>query len=108
MDLKDLAEVQIMSVKKEPAQSMKIGISAAKSAVNFFRKVLLPQSIQLFSTDMFEIKKNIVNETKIIQYPINCFSISDLTHNSIFHSMYIIQISRLFILIDLCLFRLQT
>ncbi|CAF2139182.1 unnamed protein product [Rotaria magnacalcarata] len=86
IDLKDLAEVQITSVKKGPLQSMKIGISAAKSAVRFFKKVLLPQSIQLFSTDMVDIKKNIVNELKIIQHPINCFSISDLTYNSIFHN----------------------
>jgi hypothetical protein len=86
VDLKDLAEVQITSVKKAPLQSMKIGLSAAKAAVHFFHTLLLPQSIQLFSTDLIDEKKDSMNELKIIQHSINCFSMSDLTYNSIFHS----------------------
>lgn len=86
IDLKDLAVVQITSVKKAPVQSMKIGLTAAKAAVNFFHKVLLPQSIRLFSSESIDTKRNNVNELKIIQHTINCFSISDLTYNSIFHS----------------------
>ncbi|CAF2264232.1 unnamed protein product [Rotaria magnacalcarata] len=60
IDLKDLNEVKITSVKREPPQSMKVGISAVKSAVRFFKNV--------------------------IQLPINCFSISDLTYNRIFYN----------------------
>ncbi|CAF1308626.1 unnamed protein product [Rotaria magnacalcarata] len=86
VDLKELIEVQIKSVKKIPLQSMKVGISAAKAAVKFFKKVLLPQSIQLFSVDMVDVKKDIVSELKVIQNPMNCFSVSDLTYNSIFHN----------------------
>ena len=88
IDLKDLAEVRITSLKKAPLQSMKIGLPAAKAAVHFFHKLLFPQSIQLFSTDSINIKKNSINELKIIQHPVNCFSITDLTHHSIFHSKY--------------------
>ncbi|CAF4219360.1 unnamed protein product [Rotaria magnacalcarata] len=75
VDLKELIEVQIKSVKKIPLQSMKFGISAAKAAVKFFKKVLLPQSIQLFSVDMVDVKKDIVSELKVIQNPMNCFSV---------------------------------
>ncbi len=85
IDLKNLAEVQITSVKKAPLQSMKIGLSAAKAAVQFFHKLLLPQSIRLFSTDSIDTTKNNINELKVIKHTINCFSISDLS-NSIFHS----------------------
>ncbi|CAF4120079.1 unnamed protein product, partial [Rotaria magnacalcarata] len=60
IDLKDLNEVKITSVKREPPQSMKVGISVVKSAVHFFKNV--------------------------IQLPINCFSISDLTYNRIFYN----------------------
>lgn len=90
VDLKDLNEVQIASVNKAPSQSMKVGLSAAKIAVNLFHKLLLPQSIQLFCVDSIDDKKSMLNELKIIQYPINCFSISDLTYTSIFHSKNII------------------
>jgi len=90
VDLKDLKEVQISSVNKAPSQSMKIGLSAAKIAVSLFHKLLLPQSIQLFCADSIDNKKAILNELKIIQYPVNCFSISDLTYTSFFHSMNII------------------
>ncbi|CAF4236239.1 unnamed protein product [Rotaria magnacalcarata] len=75
VDLKELIEVQIKSVKKISLQSMKFGISAAKAAVKFFKKVLLPQSIQLFSVDMVDVKKDIVSELKVIQNPMNCFSV---------------------------------
>ena len=57
IDLKELTEVQITSVKKAPSQSMKIGLSAVKAAVRFFHKLLLPQSIQLFCTDPIGTKK---------------------------------------------------
>jgi hypothetical protein len=86
IDLKDLAEVEITSVKKAPLQSMKIGLPVAKAAVHFYHKLLFPQSIQLFCTDPIDIKKNTINELKVIQHSLNCFSISDLTSNSIFHS----------------------
>ena len=82
----NLSEVQITSVKEAPLQSMKIGLSAAKAAVKFFHKLLLSQSIQLLSTDLINDKKTIINELKVIKHPVNCFSMSDLTANSIFHS----------------------
>jgi hypothetical protein len=88
--LKDLKEVQIASVNKAPSQSMKVGLSAAKIAVGLFHKLLLPQSIRLFCADSIDNKKAILNELKIIQYLVNCFSISDLTRASIFHSKNII------------------
>ncbi len=91
IDLKNLPEVQITSVKEAPLQSMKIRLSTAKAAVKFFHKLLLPQSIQLFSTDLIDDKKMTINELKIIEYPVNCFSISDLTANGIFHSKYKIK-----------------
>ncbi|CAF1374351.1 unnamed protein product [Rotaria sp. Silwood1] len=86
IDLKNLDEVQITSVKKAPLQSMKIELSAAKAAVHFFHKLLLPQSIQLFCTDSIDNKKATINELKIIQHPINCFSMNDITYNGIFHN----------------------
>ncbi|CAF3856692.1 unnamed protein product [Rotaria sordida] len=86
INLKNSSEVRITSVKKAPLQSMKIGLSAAKAAVHFFNKLLLPQSIQLFSTNSLDVKKMATNELKVIQHPLNCFSISDLTYNGIFHN----------------------
>ncbi|CAF1657208.1 unnamed protein product, partial [Adineta ricciae] len=86
VDLKELHEVQISSVDKQPSQSMKVGLPAVKIAVSFFHKLLLPQSIQLFSADSIDNKKNVLNELKIIQHPMNCFSLSDLTYGSIFHN----------------------
>ncbi|CAF0822804.1 unnamed protein product [Rotaria sordida] len=86
VDLKELKEVRITSVNKAPSESMKVGLSAGKIAVHFFHKLLLPQSIRLFCTDSINIKKDILNELKIIQHPVNCFSISDLTCGGIFHN----------------------
>ncbi|CAF5093272.1 unnamed protein product [Rotaria magnacalcarata] len=86
IDLKDLPEVQIKSVLKSPLSSMKVTLSAAKAAVRFFNELLLPQSIKLFNTDTNVTKNNTINELKIIEYHVNCFSISDLTHNGVFHS----------------------
>ncbi|CAF1037821.1 unnamed protein product [Adineta ricciae] len=73
-------------VKVAPSYSMKVGLSAVKAAVKFFHKLLLPQSVQLFSTDSIDDKKMIINELKVVKYPVNCFSMSDLTANSIFHN----------------------
>ncbi|CAF2053053.1 unnamed protein product [Rotaria magnacalcarata] len=86
IDLKDLPEVQIKSVLKSPLSSMKVTLSAAKAAVRFFNELLLPQSIKLFNTDTNVTKNNTINELKIIEYHVNCFSISDLTHNGVFHN----------------------
>ncbi|CAF4308031.1 unnamed protein product [Rotaria magnacalcarata] len=86
IDLKDLPEVQIKSVLKSPLSSMKVTLSAAKAAVRFFNELLLPQSIKLFNTDTNVAKNNTINELKIIEHHVNCFSISDLTHNGVFHN----------------------
>ena len=86
VDLKELDEVQITSVKKLPSSSLSIGLSATKSAVHFFDKLLFPQSLRLFNVDQSDESKTIVNEIRIIQHDVNCFSINDLTYHSLFHS----------------------
>jgi hypothetical protein len=89
VDLKELDEVQITCVKNSPSSSLKIGLSAAKSAVQFFDKLLFPQSLRLFNTDQSDEAKTAVNEIRIIQHSVNCFSINDLTYHSLFHSRLI-------------------
>ncbi|CAF4930406.1 unnamed protein product, partial [Rotaria socialis] len=74
------------SVLESPLPSMKVTLSGAKAAVHIFDKLLLPQSIKLFNTDTNVPKNNTINELKIIEHHVNCFSISDLTHSGVFHS----------------------
>ena len=86
MDLKQLAEVQITSVKRSPSSSMKVTLSAAKAAVRFYDKLLLPQAIKLFNSDTINMNKTSINEFKIIQQRLNCFCISDITRDGVFRS----------------------
>lgn len=86
VDLKKVDEVSITTIKKQPISSLKIGLSAAKSAVLFYDKLLFPQSLKLFTCDSIDENQMLLNEGKIVQLDMNYFSISDISYHGPFHS----------------------
>ena len=82
--------MEINSVQKRPHCSMKVGLSAVKAAVLFFDKLLLPQSLKLFTCDEMDGTRDLINELKIIQHENICFSMADLTYRGLFHSKKIL------------------
>ncbi|CAF1110655.1 unnamed protein product [Didymodactylos carnosus] len=89
-DLQELEVVRITSIPKPPKNSMKITLDAAKTAVNFYDDLLLPQALQLFDCEPDEYQEMIErnnNQQKILNLPLNIFAFISLTgHGCAFYN----------------------